>query len=51
MHLDIVVGYGVGAIDGVISEMFSRVLPYFKYWKKDQHGLLRASYLMRLIQF
>lgn len=50
MYQDITTIYGAGAIDGVMGEMFFGGLPYFRYWKNNKHGLLRASYLMPLIQ-
>lgn len=50
ISLNIAIVYGVGSIDKVMSEMFSSDLPYLRYWRNKQQGLLRASYLMGLIQ-
>ena len=49
MHPNIASVYRVGVVEGVMGELFFGGLPYFTYWKNDQYGILRASYLIGLI--
>lgn len=50
IHPNIIVIYGVDVVDGVLGDMFLGGFPYFRYWNNYQQGLMRASYLMGLIQ-
>ena len=50
LHPNITTIYGVDVVDGVLGDMFSSGFLYFRYWRNDQQGILRSSYLMGLIQ-
>lgn len=50
VRLTITTFYGVGVINKFMSKIFFGGLPYLRYLRNDQQGLLKASYLMGMIQ-